>query len=649
MDIERYFEELKTGGNLESTGVFTLDPNRVQWKLAKFQLADSRLFPLFLVKAAVAGACSSLERDSGVTAGAPTTYYLHGLRFGREDVRSLHLAALGHGENEAAKFLMVAFSAATGMGNVKLTCCDNKDSFGLHNHDWEVEFHEDPPDRPNFCGTIFRFEPRGENVAFGSIFLRTRFSPVSLSYLRPGQFGRLGRDEISREAFAVALGPNLRPTADLAEDKQVVAFQAKAPEIVHLSWHTGEKSRVEGMYRGVLYPLGAEFQGEDLSGVIDCNDLKLDVSYTGFIDNAGYQAKLRKFRSLKSEFVDAVAKAPGRWKQPTPNSIRRLVEQEWGDRPLADLKGLFALVECRLLPSGEEQLQTFLRENPTFTAPVGRERVFRHFRSTATHARPKRLTYAQQRAEDEMLFCEATKRDRKDSRELLAALALLKSSPGEESPMVGGAFVRLEQAARGLLPLSEVELPEAHPSWTGLLSQVITLESGDSARLEELLLDQQTPQALQACALLDLGRAGELYSRVTRSQSHLFRDLSSFWFTELRSFFRGQVKWSQQNYMVASSTLLLSHQREATRLLSSVRRLRVQDPLLGLTNQAIFHRSFWPLLVAFRHTEFPQPKQRTVLWSRLLIQAAIGPPGNSNTMEENLREPLQLPLLAIER
>ena len=52
MSFDAYFEELKQGGTLDSTGVFTLNIEKLQGKLAQYQLANPRNYAQFLVRAA---------------------------------------------------------------------------------------------------------------------------------------------------------------------------------------------------------------------------------------------------------------------------------------------------------------------------------------------------------------------------------------------------------------------------------------------------------------------------------------------------------------------------------------------------------------------------------------------------------------------
>ena len=57
-ELENYFHDLVDEGTLDSSGVFTLDPKKIEWKLAKYQLAGPQLYPLFLLKAACAAGSS---------------------------------------------------------------------------------------------------------------------------------------------------------------------------------------------------------------------------------------------------------------------------------------------------------------------------------------------------------------------------------------------------------------------------------------------------------------------------------------------------------------------------------------------------------------------------------------------------------------
>jgi hypothetical protein len=125
--LRSYFEDLVEDGTLDSSGVFTLDPQKVEWKLAKYQLAGPELYPLFLLKAACAAGSTNftVEYDRALLVGRNEVNFL----IADLEVSELELkmATLGQGETrEAARYLVVALSAARTLGALEII------SPGLH-------------------------------------------------------------------------------------------------------------------------------------------------------------------------------------------------------------------------------------------------------------------------------------------------------------------------------------------------------------------------------------------------------------------------------------------------------------------------------------------------------------------------------------
>ena len=102
--LKTYFEDLVEDGTLDSSGVFTLDPTKVEWKLAKYQLAGPELYPLFLLKAACAAGSNrfTVEYDKALLVSRnEANFFIAGLNVSEAELKK---ATLGQGEAfEAAK------------------------------------------------------------------------------------------------------------------------------------------------------------------------------------------------------------------------------------------------------------------------------------------------------------------------------------------------------------------------------------------------------------------------------------------------------------------------------------------------------------------------------------------------------------------
>lgn len=640
MNLEGYFDKLKTDGTLDSTGVFTLDPDRVQWKLAKFQLAEPRLFPLFLVKAAVSGNCDSFERDSAVTSRGEVKYSLRGLVFDRSELQNLHMAALGQGTSDPAKFLMVAFSAASGIGLAKLTTTDGTDSFGLESDGQNVSFHEEPYEDPQFRGTVFSFTPEKSEPSHGVLYFRTRYSPIPLSYLQEDRFQRITLKELPPSTFVVALGDRWKAANCLRDSSGVLACKVEHPALVSLTWHAGNNSSLQGLHRGVTYPLGPEFDHPGFSGVIDCNELDLDVSYSGFIQNSKFQDKVKQFEELLKEVLYSVLVSQRRWTEPQKKLIRDSADKRWpgGSKPLLQ----FLNKQDSTAVPYQHELESLLQDHPNLVSGHRREDLFRAYRSSITALRTHSLHDAEVRAALELHCCQASGRSQGDSQQLLSALATLQKSP-LTIPNDGSAVNSLILAAGGQLGLRELSLDECHPSWSQHLSWFQKLESAEYRLQEELLGEKGVPAPIKLCVWLDRENPQEAFNFIRRSREPELKRFQGYWLRKLQAEFRGKLSWSHQVWMTVSTTLLRRDDEASNGLFAAERCLLRHHDLMPA--YAVFHQHFWTLAASHRHLRLRPGTARQSLWATVLLQAAVGPPGTSETIEENLRKPLVLPLL----
>lgn len=113
--MDRFLNKLSKLGRRDSGGSFTIDMSRARFKLAEFQLAKYEHYPRFLLSAAEAADCSSLDvtlvRSKKHVAGFITTVFFRGWAF--EDDQLHYLDPLRQNENLApsVRYLGIALSA----------------------------------------------------------------------------------------------------------------------------------------------------------------------------------------------------------------------------------------------------------------------------------------------------------------------------------------------------------------------------------------------------------------------------------------------------------------------------------------------------------------------------------------------------------
>ena len=113
--MDGFLDNLSKLGRRDSGGTFTIDMSRARFKLAEFQLAKYEHYPRFLLSAAEAAGCSSLDvslvRSKKHVAGFITTVFFRDWAF--EDEQLQYLDPLRQNENLAPsiRYLGIALSA----------------------------------------------------------------------------------------------------------------------------------------------------------------------------------------------------------------------------------------------------------------------------------------------------------------------------------------------------------------------------------------------------------------------------------------------------------------------------------------------------------------------------------------------------------
>ena len=247
--LKTYFEDLVEDGTLDSSGVFTLDPTKVEWKLAKYQLAGPELYPLFLLKAACAAGSNrfTVEYDKALLVSRnEANFFIAGLNVSEAELKK---ATLGQGEAfEAAKYLVVALSAARTFGLLEII------SSGLHVRvNGEQVVFESVPEE-SVRGTCFRligrdvFDPREVLRKDG------RWSPLPVSYLSSERRKGVGIFDFPRNPLTAVLGAPFAGEPGPFRWRRFVEV-ADQPDLILLAWMESGTYQSFGVHRGVSYPI----------------------------------------------------------------------------------------------------------------------------------------------------------------------------------------------------------------------------------------------------------------------------------------------------------------------------------------------------------------------------------------------------------
>ena len=652
MNFDDYFDQLRSDGSLDSSGVFTLDTEKVQWKLGQYQLANPSLFPLFLVKAAVVGGATQFERHGGYTREDPVHFHLHNLVFTRQSIQDLNVAALGGGQ-EVSRFLMTAFSVASHLGNVAILCYNQDDAFGLSTVNKEVQFLETVAAYPDFLGTIFRFEPISQGDAVGSLYFRARYAPVPLSFLEQANSNTITRADLPSSTFLVAVNSRLEVDRSLQEATDIAVLQlpAELEDFHYFCWHTNDDSRFEGLYRGVLYAASVEFQRNHFSGVFTADDCRLDVSFSGFVETDVYLRKLEGLDRLESWSLRQILRETKNWN----DGVVELVLQALTGHPElaeeADVESFCQAGKAQVIPPGPDLL-SFAKSLSSSALNLRAQLLLSEAQRRVTHSRTRSLRTGLELANQLVKLsrlCQSNSSEFENQAALYSFL-LRRALPKDQAEQLPSFLRELCEVVSEDKSFPRAPSSQLHPSWTACAENVGILLGEDDTALAQLADDPNQHWYWRLSATLKLHRYDNVYELVTTNHDEFWANHRKFWYQNFAQKLIGKVSWKQQIALLAQRGISTMFNSTSQTIVAKLRHQNKEAIETALASENIFQQRFWRVLTALTvdwNVRHPRNFQR--LWAQLLIQASLGSPGSSHTLQENLESELKLPLLRSNR
>lgn len=313
--MDSFLDELKTEGDHDSDGVFTVDSRKAQMKLAEYQLANFEMFGNFLVEAAVSAGARSLDLtvrpSSKVRSGTLTTLYFRGWTLDVKDIEALDPQKSEKLKKRSLKHLSVALSTLSSKHRVTMrsrgesveTICVQ-----IHHGLMKTTAEKDAGHPADTTTLRVSIDFARELTACFDL-LRT-WSPIPLSFnkalLPCGPQTHIDRHKVE----GVLVGPGCPGSfTQLEVDcKRIHRVEGEPSEsgsylLILTTPEEAQKLGLSLLYDGSPYPVLQELSEMGVCGFLSAHGLKRDLSFTGLLNTEEYRERLQKFRELVGELV----------------------------------------------------------------------------------------------------------------------------------------------------------------------------------------------------------------------------------------------------------------------------------------------------------------------------------------------------------
>jgi hypothetical protein len=631
--LKEYFDNLKDDGSLDSSGVFTLDPKKVEWKLAQYQLASSGLYPLFLLKAACAAGATvfGVRFDRALLSNkVQIEFRITGFSVSEVELQE---ATLGQsGTREEVRFLVVALTAARALGQVEVV------SQGLH-----LKVKDQKPTflapSESFEGTRFSLSGRSLDDPNKILRERGRWSPIPLSCIEKKGRRAILPSDCPSKTLTVFVGPEY--SSEMMSSCPWGCFVSTSSKVILLAWADHAKTRCLGIHRGVSYEIDLGLP-QAFGLVIPCDDLELDLSYSSFIQNEAFEKKKKLAWRFVSALVEMVVSSELEWNEDDADEITMQIKACW--REGAGTEGLRHFYETAitehfpLQPIGSEAMLNRLSQ---FEKVHQVELFLQMYRHEVIDTRAYYVPTASRWISEEIEFRQAVGRDWKEAdtvRRLIQNLFFRKKVSWNKWEI--HPFFSLLESYLGRVKISHRgvdKLEGVHPSWLMPLKLHYDLSAVGGYAPFRLL------------HLLEEGRIPEAMVLVAECQAASFVPFRHAWNHLMLDFYQKKISWLQ--YVKIRARASFADETEQ-RVLGRARRMEPSRPEEfedWAIHHGVFDHGFWLLAVYYTCFCWKHGIPSHRFWCKVLLQASIGYPGEDGGLEENLSRPLKLPLLSSNR
>lgn len=291
--MDAFLDQFESGGMRDSQGVFTIDAQKAQVKLAQYRLASLDQLPIFLLAAGDAAGASELK----ITFPSPDNFRrTTRLEFLNWKLSSADLHLIGMSSLKADTPVHLKYLAAV------LSTLSSLETLDIRSEDFHVRFEEGVmvvPDSPQkTVGSLIVESPRNlrEHIERGlngqDKFCRMRVTVAGLAIDRPY---RLSSESLEGFVYFYRPGPGLSEDmlGRFTEDGLVKAVDEGPAMMLGLAlpFEEAEMSGFWLLHKGLVHRTPRDFAPPGFFGVAVGDQLRHDLSYNLVIDDAYYQLK----------------------------------------------------------------------------------------------------------------------------------------------------------------------------------------------------------------------------------------------------------------------------------------------------------------------------------------------------------------------
>jgi hypothetical protein len=371
--------------------------------------------------------------------------------------------------------------------------------------------------------------------------------------------------------------------------------------------------------------------------VLRCDDLQIDLSYSGFVENKALEWKKALAQEMATFLVEEVVSWEVDWSAEDFDAINSMIKACWREgSATAQLRKFYDATITEFFPLQPRGLEYMVGRLSRFELQHQVDLCLRMYRHEVIKTRCYYPLTTAQWISEEIEFRKSAERDWREAetiRRLVDYLFFQKKVRWNKHrfhPFLDILNSYLEMSDISADGVESVE--GVHPSWLMPL---------------KLHYDQTSVRGyapLELFCALESGRLEEALKIARTSNASSIAPFRRVWFRLVLELYAGKLSWVDNVRLRARASFADKKEESLIKRLLALRDRTPGSFEDWAVYHGIFEPGFWVLAVYYTGFCKKQGVPSHRFWCKVLLQASIGYPGEDGYLAENLAGTLRLPL-----
>lgn len=663
--MDSFLSELNTAGEHESQGVFTINAEKAQIKLAQYQLGKLEDLSKILIFMATTFGCKVLtvETRSSKTpfskAQHTTRITFTPLMLSYQDISTVGFQSLQREAPPRLRFLAIVLSTLCAHQRVLLM--SGGESCDISLHIGPEGIRDAPPEedcfRPHSAVLVVK-EQILERLESG-LRTRSRWCPCAIRLLPTGKPAVQGLS--TTRVLSSALGI-IMVNADSLKIKvsrlvehsiQSTKDNSALPLVLALTRpHEAIEVGLSIVVHGVAFPIHLELKIPELCGAIVADHLSLDLSYQTLVKNAEYLEVLEELKKSIPALMRVVLSKERRLDDKQEERLYEIITQLSDQDAEAELLSLLQRSSSKMRPAADPASFNRLQARLSRSSPEAGRELFAAYRTkTREFWQSGRLSETLRYLMAEVALRQSVQFESARQKDMVSLCRVFLGTIAESFPtlpLLEEYLARLNRWAHRQAPPPSEFHPDIHPTWYLPFLLDIGEKEGDPSELFALF-DKGVPSWLTLWALLREKEAERAIKLVRETPDFNYPANRLHWDEFFWFHCRGMLPWaSAVRLRVALSGAQFDPSVPGVRSFSeSLLQAIVPAPSLGaeISQQVLLsfpHASFWPSFFSLQYLGASSLKaeQYRTIWLKMVAKTLLG-----HLLEYPEADPLSFPFV----